>query len=617
MYELFHDRVTGRIKNILHGNDLAFYVLLVVIYMVIRVPDILGVPLFHKLLFPLNFLYFSETLFSGLKINPELAYTLISPTHANLIYPPGIFILSSILGSVKNMFHFLLAVQVIIPLLVFKIIRSHAPRIFAFSVAILSTYYCTSANTWYPDYIIQPLMIGIIFVLLRSKDNQLFRLVILGIATGIVIILKHNIGVFLLILCGVQLFINSVTVTKVDNETSKFNKILINIIFITFAVFGFVFIIKLPNWFDRIIFLAPYFLFWIYVFILFRRNMIELDGKRFVHDGMTYAIWSFMLPLIVFLYFGSVIGFQRYWYSLFGMGFDYLAFWNHGVRELIGGHIHVGGFGQLYFSFISTLILFGPFLLNSWIVVNLYAGNWFNKNIEEMLELLRIISVSVMAVFILFPLEDIKISQTKFFIFILVFVVLMAQISVKRWRYLSAISLLMLIPVATGTYAKVVNTRASLQETVRLSDLGNAIQLPLNRKMAHEMSVQMSTLRESIKGHGYFIFTSDKYNLLWLPAIVNNVYLQNYIRFDDVIMNRKVSDTTINELNRMNYVVVAADEFDFYLENDKKNTEFGRIMSYIIENYSVAGQYIKPNEESSATLHMDSFIVLRKVSSLE
>lgn len=612
-YELFPDGIVKGIKNKFHESDLVFYVLLAAAYLVISVPDILSVPQFHKLLFPLNFLYFSETLFSGLKVNAELAHTVISPTHANLIYPPGIYILSSVLGSVRNMFYFLFVVQAVIPLLVFKILRSHAPRVFAFSIAILLTYYCTSVNTWYPDFIIQPLMIGILFVLLKSGSGQLLRLMILGLATGIVIVLKHNIGVFLLILCGVHLFLNSII--KFDNKSNKRDQLLVYIIFFGFAVFGFLFIAKLPNWFDKIIFLAPYFLFWVYVFNLFNKNTVELDGKKFINDGITYAMWSLMLPLVVFVYFGSVVGYQRYWYSLFGMGLDYLAFWNNGVLELIRGHIHVDGYGQLYASLISTLILFGPFLLNTGVVVNLYTRNGFDKNIEEVLDQLKIISVGVMAVFMLFPLEDIKIAQTKLFIFVFVFIVLMAKISVKRWRYLTIISLLMLIPVATGAYGKVVNTKKSLQEIVRSSDKENTIRLPLNQKIDHEISAQISTLKNSIKGQGYFIFTSPTYNLLWLPTIVANDYAQNYVRFDDVIMNRKISDATVNELKKINYVVVAADEYNSYSKNDKKDSEFGRIMSYIIDNYFVIDRYIKPNSESPATLHMDSFMVLKRSSS--
>ncbi len=58
--------------------------------------------------------------------------------------------------------------------------------------------------------------------------------------------------------------------------------------------------------------------------------------------------------------------------------------------------------------------------------------------------------------------------------------------------------------------------------------------------------------------------------------------------------------------------MVAADEYDSYTKGDTNKSEFGRVMAYVIGNYVVAGQYIRPGTESAATKHMDSFIVLRR-----
>ena len=599
------------IKRKFHVSDLVLHILLFVVYLGINVPYVLGVTQFHKLVWPLNFVHFQETLFLGLQVNPEIAHTLISPAHISLVYPPGIYMLSSALGSVRNMFYFLFVVQAAVPLLVFSFLRRFAPRMFAFCVSILLTYYCTNVDTWYPDFIIQPLMMGVISALITLGDRQLLRKMILGIGTGTIIVLKHNIGVFLLILCGTYILLSSLK--ECDGGEQRNRNVLLYAILAGFAVLGCVFIVKLPDWFDRLVFLAPYFMFWAYVFNLSARNYVELDGRKFISGGMVYASSSLVLPLAIFVYFGSVIGFQRYWYSLFGMGFDYIAVWNYGVLRLIRGYVHLDGVGQLVASCPPILFLLGPFALNGFAVVGMYMQGSLRKSFEEMQGRLKVMSVGVMGVFLLFPLEDIKIAQTKFFVFMFVFAMMAAKVSVRCWRYLTALSLLAVIPVAVWAYHKAVKMEADLRGTVMSSDEARVILLPLDREVDREIGSQVSALRAATSGEGYFIFTSPKYNLTWLPAVAGNAFSQHYIRFDDEIMNGGISGAVLSELEHVNYVVVAADEYDLYSSGARNDSEFGRVMAYIIKNYSAVGRYVRPDTELAATKHVDSFIVLKKV----
>ncbi|MCG3772053.1 MAG: hypothetical protein JW384_03254 [Nitrosomonadaceae bacterium] len=294
------------------------------------------------------------------------------------------------------------------------------------------------------------------------------------------------------------------------------------------------------------------------------------------------------------------------------MGFDYIAVWNYGVLGLIRGYVHLDGVGQLVASCPPILFLLGPFALNGLAVVGMYMQGSLRKSFEEMQGRLKIMSVGVMGVFLLFPLEDIKIAQTKFFIFMFVFVMMASKVSVRSWRYLTALSLLVVIPVAVWAYHKAVKMEADLRGTVMSSDEAGVILLPLDREVDREIGSQVSVLRAAISGEGYFIFTSPKYNLAWLPALVGNAISQHYFRFDDKIMNEKISNAVIGELGHVNYVVVAADEYESCAIGDMSDSEFGKVMSYIVENYSAVGQYVRPVEESPATKHIDGFIILKK-----
>lgn len=599
------------LKRKLLESDVASYLLLFVFYVAINGPGILGVTQFHKLVWPLSALYFSETLLSGLHVNLDLAHTVISPAHQSLIYPPGNYALSAALGSVRNMFCFLFVVQVAVPFLAFNVLRRFAPRVFAFCVSILLTYYCTSVDIWYPDFIIQPLMMGVIFALIAFRDRPLLRSLILGAGTGIIIVLKHNIGVFLLILCGTYIFLDSLK--KCDGAERKNGNALLYTILVGGAVFGYLFVLKLPDWFDRLVFLGPYFMFWAYVLTLVVKNYAELDGRKFINDGMVLATSSLVLPLAVFVHFGSVIGFQRYWYSLFGMGFDYIAVWNYGVLRLIRDYVRFDGVGQLVGSCVSILFFLGPFALNGLAIASIYMRRSLNESFEGVQDRLKIMSVGVMGVFLLFPLEDRKIAQTKFVVFMFVFAIMASKVSARSWRYLTALSLLAVIPVTVWAYHKAVKMKADLQGTVMSSDEVGVILLPLEREIDREIGSQVSVLRTATRGEGYFIFTSPKYNLAWLPALAGNAVSQHYFRFDDEIMNEKISNAVIGGLGHVNYVVVATDEYESYSSGDRNGSEFGRVMAHIVENYSAVGQYVRPASESPATKHIDSFIILKKI----
>lgn len=582
------------------------YGLLLIAYVAIRVPDIWAVDAFAELIFPLNFLYFAKLLFSGAVVNPAIADTVIAPANASLIYPPGIYILSAALGSVRNTFYFLFVIQAFVPLLIFRLIRPLAPKLFSFTVAVLLTYYCTSARTWYPDFIIQPLMAGVL-VLIFARDRQLgfLQLTMCGLGSGLIVLLKHNVGIFFVVLCGTLIFFRSCSFSAERSGRRGF----VYFLLMGFFSFGLIFLFKLPHWDEVVFYLFPYFGFWLYISNLIYRQKLHLDSTEFIKRGVSYGVIALALPLLVFIQFGGVIGFKRYWYSLFGMGFEHIAFWDNGIWGMVRPYLNLGGLWAVYSSAIVLVALVGPFFVNLASVSQLYKNNM--EDHRKRLERIQATSLGVMSVFMLFPLEDHKIALSKFFVFIVVFVMLLRSASARTWRYLGLVTLVMLVPVSYISWR-------NLQYMTRVPTLiGNpvlqeVIGLPLDKNVVQELDAQMAVLQRSAKGAPYFVLTSPAYNLLTLPILVDNIRPQYYVRFDSAAVSNDVVKSTITVISEIPYVVVATGDYQDYLAGKTENTSFHELMIYVAREFAVVDEYSGTSKNSLATRHIDGFLVLKK-----
>lgn len=582
------------------------YAILLAVYAAIRLPDVWVIDHFTTLIFPLNFFYFAKLLFSGTGVNPAIADTVIAPANASLIYPPGIYVLSSALGSVRNAFYFLFAIQALVPLLVFRLLRSVSPRLFAFSAAILVAFYCTSARSWYPDYIIQPLMAGIlIFMLLRDSPLRPLQLVMCGIASGLIVVFKHNIGIFFAVLCGTLIFFRSCRFSAGGAESRLPGYFLLS----GFFGFGLVFFSRVPHWDEVVFYLVPYFAFWGRISYLFHKGDLRLDNAGFVRRGSLYAISALILPAVVFVQFGEVIGFKRYWHSLFGMGFEHIAFWDKGIWQIARAYSNFSGFWAGYNSAVLLAALVGPFFINLAAVGTLFGAGAEDE--QRRLRHIAAVSVGVMAVFMLFPLEDHKIAVAKFFVFVYVLAGLLRNATSRSWSFLGVAALVMLLPVAAATW-RGLKTMIGVPAVAGAPLLQKVIGLPLHRDIARELEAQVTVLQRATRGEAYFVLASPTYNLLTLPILVDNGRPQYYVRFDAAAVSRDVSRETIAALARVPYVVVAGGDYRDFLAGKTEDVAFRELMVYVSREFAVVDEFSGPAAESVATRHVDGFLVLKK-----
>ena len=143
------ERWTFNVASFLDSYPSLVYITLGLFYILWHLSNLLILNSFTSAVFPLDSIYYgSKLLFSGMSINPELASTVLTVSNSTLDYPPGLFTLSNILGSVHNIFIFLAVIQLLVPFLIYHLIKKVSSNIIAFLIAILSVVYFTNINWW-------------------------------------------------------------------------------------------------------------------------------------------------------------------------------------------------------------------------------------------------------------------------------------------------------------------------------------------------------------------------------------------------------------------------------------------------------------------------------------
>src|SRR5690242_12676168 len=96
-------------KKLLVKRPWLAYVIVTFCYLLLQVPKLLVISNFDILVFPLQAIEIARQLmFDGFHLRPALTTVTISPVNGMLIYPPGIYALSGLLGSVRLILEFLL-----------------------------------------------------------------------------------------------------------------------------------------------------------------------------------------------------------------------------------------------------------------------------------------------------------------------------------------------------------------------------------------------------------------------------------------------------------------------------------------------------------------------------
>ena len=572
------------------------YLVLISLYVWIKITDVLVVSGIDSLVFPLNAQYFSKLLFSGSGLNPDMAHTVIAPANAIFIYPPGIYLIGSALGTVQNFFIFLFVIQALVPLLIFRMCKTFTSNMAAIVVALFSIYYLTNAQSWYPDTIIQPFMMIIVCLIFPHAGMKinLKRLIIMGILTGFIIILKHNIGVFWAITCGTIIYWGSFEQKTKENADDYLARFLL----FGYFLFGLLFFSKLNHISDVIFYLLPYFLFWMLAYLWIKRSQtVYFDRRYFFKASALYAVTALMIPMLMFLWVGGVIGYGRYWYALFGMGFDYSHVWQYSIFDL------VKGYGRL----ASMMMLIGPFLVNVVVVILLWRHSCEKKitaKIDEQ-RLFAMASLVIMAIFTMFPLEDYHNAFPKVFIFLLVLFYFLKQFSSKV--FIVAVCFMAIIVIPALRY-DLLNpfVRARMEISYGSDEMRKKINMRIKKSLADELSKQLSVINRSTQGNPYLVIDQSGGTFTGLISMIDNKILQYYIRSDKEMLNRNVVDAQIAELNKIPFVVAEADGYDHNQPASVHNQFSNILWSFIKHNF------IEVDRFTATAEHLYSFVVLRK-----
>ncbi len=611
----------GRLSNLesrRYGRYLIYFFLLI-FYGLVHAPRVFVLNNFATAVFPLNALYIADNLFfSGGTLNHALATTVISPSNLVLDYPPGIYLLSYIAGSVKNIFLISLIVQSIVPVLFYRFYRSVSSPSMSLLASILSTFYFLDTSWWSPDFFIQPLIIigcFILFSLIEKPDSREWhKMLYIGFITGVVISLKHNTGIFWGILCIAWLILRHISFAPEGRSPRQRPMLLVSVG--CFFLFGFVFLSRQVHADAVIYYLAPHFTFWgLVAYYVFKDKSVDFDGYSFFRNAFILSFASVVLPIIVFLWVGSAVGYSRYW-SSFGMGLEYQRIWDHGIAGVIGHYYSkfesFSSFKSIYINyttFVHLLMFLVPFAVSSLIVYRLF-GLVKKADGERLRKQLPYLGTGIMATFMLFPLEAIHILETKLFIFVYLFLYLAKEYRLNLRPWLKAVfATIFLLPVFLFAAAKpLVALKA---ETSHGSGPVRAVMgLSMEKPIAEELERQVEAVRRSINGRPYYVIDSSGSTLITLSNFAGNPYRQYYLEMRRGILNSEATDAIISALGEVPFAIVNRKDYENYLSGGQEDPFMSRILAFVHENFEPVDGYERP--EGFGDAHILSFLVMEK-----
>jgi hypothetical protein len=603
--------VVSRIESLLARRLWLSYALLVGLYALLRLPDALAVANYSALVFPLESFYLAGLLFDGLAVQAGIAATLVSPSNAALIYPPGLYGFNVLTGKVSGLYWTLFLFQLAVGPLLYRLAAKTTPRVGALLLALLATYYFTRTNWWTPDFLIQPLMLcGVLLLLGRDlRRGAIFHLLLLGQIVGLVIAFKHNVGVFFAILCGTRLFLDAFKPAR--DSRSRQGMIAASVLLAGFLAFIPIFGGRLIHNDEWLFYLLAYASFWMVFIFFLKKESLVFDLSRFLRNSAIFSISALALPGLIFLAFGSVVGYGRYWHALFGMGLKFLPIWDHGIINKIGQHLSGGSVANLYHSLTVGTMFLLPLAVNLVAVWSVGRATFVGQgSVRNRLAQFRTASLGVMGVFMFFPLEGYHILASKLFLFIFVGAYFLRRVRPQAIVPVGYALAFMLLPVlALGTYRGISALQA---ETVSGSPvMQRAIGLPLQKDIAEELAHQLEVIRRNVRGEPYYVIDSSGGTLIGLAALEDNKLPQYYVEMRAGILDDEVVAAIKADLTTRPFVIVNADD---YARRDQMelDSHLKEILIYIDRRYVQVDAYEGPQPRPAPIAQLLDFIVMRK-----
>ncbi len=585
------------------------YLLLLGIYTFFRLPDLLAVKELSCMIFPLDSIYIAkQLLFSGWHVNPDLANTVVAPSNATFIAPPGLYIISKIMGSVRNDYVFLFIFQLLVPIVTFRLLKYVVPFRTAFLATVIACYYFTCGYWWAADWVIQPLMLMAVLILVRKgKSGKLSTadLIYIGILTGLIMIFKHNIGIMFTIGILTWLLMNSLDLRPKD----KGNLGALLFFGVIYLCFGMAIGTKLIHHDEYLFYLFSYFLFWgVFIYYCFKTPCLQLNFGKLIKNSLIFLGSLFILPAVVFFIVGREVGFSRYAHSFF-MGLGYAKIWEPSYFEIIRSYCHFSGINKIYASLVHVCLFLLPLMVNMAVVWRFARLAQNAKTpFADIKQFLQIAPLAIMGIFLFYPLEGYHILATKMFIFIFVLFYLCKNVNQKLISAVLCILIIPLILFGAMSLAGCLRHSMPAENPLRLKAM---IGISMKSDIAEGIVKETEVMERSIKGSSYYLIGSDSLDLSHLLAIVDNPYKQYYIEMRKGVLRTETVNAVIQALKDVEYAVVETEDYKKYLNSQNEDIFLRTILDVIHKNFIEVDRFEVPaGIAGGAEFH--SFLVMKK-----
>jgi len=445
----------------------------------------------------------------------------------------------------------------------------------------------------------------------NKKVIPTWAIFLLGQFIGMIFLLKQNIGLFFLITCGSWLFHQCLSINgDCRNKKRRYRNLIVPVLVVLgYLVFGIIFYLVSTKLDSKIYFLAPYAIYVALLGTLVFKGSLVVEKGLFFFNGSVLFVSTMLLPLTVFIYFGSVIGYADYGYSLFGMGLRAREIWDVGIVTTLLDRISSSvGLWQAYHLAVITSMLCVPIVVNASAVLLMLYKYIFDKDKKELLTLIQISGLSIVGIFTLYPLEGVHIISTKLFISLFVggfLITAIVKTNKRTFNKIVALALLLICILSGRHFYVYLNTEYVDGGTV----LDRVVSMPMRTQIAEELNRQIEVISRNVIKEPYYIIDSSGADLMSVAALIGTMKPQYYVEMRDGILDNRVVNAIIEDLETRDWVLVNSSDFDNRKSEDS-DVHLRELLQYIDGKYDIVDAYKKPADGSRYTGGLVSFYVM-------
>jgi len=297
------------------------------------------------------------------------------------------------------------------------------------------------------------------------------------------------------------------------------------------------------------------------------------------------------------------------------MGFKYLPIWDYGIIGIIKHYAYFQGIASvksIYHnlnSLVMMLMFLSPFIVNCFVNMRFFQLIQNKKTeIVDFKKYFEVSSISIMGIFLFFPLEGYHILATKLFIFCFVFLYLIKESSPKVNSFLK------FILIALFMFVSLPHIKAGITPKIKTCSSSNKkvqkiIGMPMEKRLSEEIDKQVAVVERSVKGAPYYVVDSSGATLITLMTFVNNRYPQYYLEMRKGILNQEVTEAIINSLKQVPFVLVNYNDYQNYLSRQQDDVCMKEILDFVDKNYVEIEHYEAPKDPSIS--HILSFSIMK------